>query len=53
MDYTRIIVGIASDTYCSTFPVSVIIGLVCGKPFEKLNHKIEENKEDSGLCCNP
>ena len=30
-------------------PVSVIIGLVCGKPFEKLNHKIEENKEDSGV----
>ena len=26
-------------------PVSVIIGLVCGKPFEKLNHKIEENKD--------
>ena len=30
-------------------PVSVIIGLVFGKPFEKLNHKIEENKEDSGV----
>lgn len=30
-------------------PVSTFIGLVCGKPFEKLNHKIEENKEDSGV----
>ena len=30
-------------------PVSAFIGLVCGKPFEKLNHKIEENKEDSGV----
>lgn len=30
-------------------PVSVIIGLVLGKPFEKMNDLIEENKEGSGL----
>jgi len=30
-------------------PVSVIIGLVCGIPFRKLNHQIEENKENSGV----
>lgn len=30
-------------------PVSVIIGLVLGKPFEKMNDLIEENKESSGL----
>lgn len=30
-------------------PVSVIIGLVGGKAFEKMNHLIEENKENSGV----
>ena len=30
-------------------PISVIIGLVGGKLFEKMNHLIEKNKEDSGV----
>ena len=30
-------------------PVSVVIGLICGKPFVKMNERIEENKEDSGV----
>ena len=29
--------------------VSLVIGLVLGKPFRSLNHKIEKSKEKSGL----
>lgn len=57
MDALKETIGGMYDTYyweclghlLLYIPVSVIIGLVFGKPFEKMNDLIEENKEGSGI----